>query len=64
MKEFTVFIDEGSIDMDIINAFEDKIGFCLPKSYKEIISEHDGLRLVENGFEEFMDMLYEYKDEW
>lgn len=57
---------KGSIDMDIINAFEDKIfGFCLPKSYKEIISEHDGLRLVENSFvAKFMDMLYEYKDEW
>lgn len=51
MRNLIIYRDKGSIDMDIINAFEDKIGFCLPKSYKEIISEHDGLRLVENGFD-------------
>lgn len=51
MKGFTVFMDKGSVDIDIINAFEDKIGFCLPKSYKELISQHNQLCLVEDTFD-------------
>ena len=61
MKEFTVFMDEGSIDMDIINAFEDKIGFCLPKSYKKLSSQHNQLSLVQDTFD-FVNV-YGEKDE-
>lgn len=31
----------GSIDIKVINDFENKIGFKFPKSYKEIVSEFD-----------------------
>ncbi len=61
MKDFTIYRDKGSIDNEVINEFENKIGFCLPQSYKELISKHDGLRIVENSFD-FVN-IYGKKDE-
>ena len=58
MRKLTVYRDEGSIDMEMIEAFEKEIGYCLPVSYKQLISRHNELRIEEDTF----DFINVYKD--
>lgn len=51
MKNIDVSSDDGSLDIEVIEGFEKKIGYCLPRSYKDIISKHDWLYPVQNIFD-------------
>ena len=51
MKDLTVFLDEGAIDMDIIEAFEKDIDSCFPENYKQLISKYNNLYPKENTFD-------------
>lgn len=50
MKNSDIYEDYGSVDIAVIEDFEKKIGYCLPTSYKELISSHDWLRPEQNTF--------------
>lgn len=50
MKEVQIYRDSGPIDISIIEAFEKKAGYCLPQSYRVLISSHDWLYPVQNTF--------------
>lgn len=51
MRELTVFLDEGAIDMDTIEAFEKDIDACFPENYKQLISKYNNLYAKENTFD-------------
>lgn len=43
MKFIKVFHDEGVVDIQLINDFENDIGYKLPNSYKNLLSQHNFL---------------------
>ena len=47
----TLDSDEGSVDISLINTFEDKIGYKLPETYKKLLSQHNALSIEESCFE-------------
>lgn len=51
MTHIDVYRDYGSVDLHLIDVFEDGIGYCLPVSYKELISNHDWLRPEQDAFD-------------
>ena len=43
MSDIGVFGDQGSVDMEVIDAFAERMGVLLPRKYKALLSEHNGL---------------------
>jgi hypothetical protein len=50
MKAIDIFHDDGPIDIAIIHTFEQELGYLFPKSYKELLSEHNALYPEESDF--------------
>jgi len=50
-KNFSIRYDEGKTSIKDVEAFEKKYNICLPKSYKELMLEHNGVRFEEDNFE-------------
>ena len=48
---FTIRYDDGKIDEWYIEEFEKKYNICLPKTYKELMLEHNGVRFEEDNFD-------------
>jgi len=46
-----VYRDNGENDKEVIEWIENKINHCLPKIYKDIIFQHDGLRPKKDTFD-------------
>ena len=46
----TLDSDEGTVNQNIINNFEKKIGYKFPETYKQIISQHNLLRIEQDAF--------------
>ncbi len=42
--------DYGKVDISEIEEFETKIGYCLPITYKELISKNNGLYPIKDSF--------------
>lgn len=51
MKNLDIYRDAGSVEMGLIEAFEQKIGYCFPSSYKKLISEHNNLYPEQDSFD-------------
>ncbi len=64
MKEVEVFNDSGSIDISVIENFENIIGYVFPDDYKNLISKHNELYPVMEFFKFFntIDSTTDYRD--
>jgi len=49
-KHLTVFSNEEEVDIWYIEKFEKKVGYCLPKTYKELMVKYNGVRFYEDYF--------------
>lgn len=50
MQHINVLTDHGSVAAWVIEAFENDIGYCLPKEYKKLISQHNALHPIQSSF--------------
>ncbi len=62
MQELIVYRDKGTIDISIIERYEKKTGYRFPKTYKELLSKHNGLYPENNNFI-FPDTRIKYPDD-
>ncbi len=62
MQELIVYRDKGTIDINVIERYEKKIGYKFPKTYKELLSKHNGLYPENNNFI-LPDTLIKYPDD-
>ena len=50
-REFSLYFDYGKADPKDIEEFEKKYNICLPKTYKELMLEHNGVNFKEESFD-------------
>lgn len=50
-RSFRIRYDEGKADIWYIKEFEKKYNICFPKTYKELMLEHNGVRFEEDNFD-------------
>jgi len=62
MKELKVYRDEGSVDISIIDKYEEEICYKFPKAYKELISKHNALYPEDNIFSYFDEVTEEEEE--
>jgi SUKH superfamily protein len=43
MRQLTILGEKNEMDLWVIEEFERQIGYCLPKSYKELMSKYNNL---------------------
>jgi SMI1 / KNR4 family protein len=50
MKKLNIWEDEGKVSVLLIEKFAENLGITFPKSYIDLISEHDYLSPKEDSF--------------
>ena len=50
-QDLNVMYDFGSINVKVIEKFEQDHEINLPLNYKKLISSHNGVQFIENSFE-------------
>jgi len=50
-REFSLYFDYGKANPKDIEEFEKKYNICLPKTYKELMLEHNGVNFKEEYFD-------------
>jgi SMI1/KNR4 family protein SUKH-1 len=51
MRQLTILGEKNEMDLWVIEEFERQIGYCLPKSYKELMSKYNNLWIKETSFD-------------
>ncbi|MDN5100110.1 SMI1/KNR4 family protein [Aliarcobacter butzleri] len=61
MKKLDIYRDEGIVNEEIIEEYENKIGYKFPIKYKELLSKHNAIRFEQDCFD-FLN-IYNQNDE-
>jgi len=57
MQELIIFMDKGIVDISVIEKYEEKLDYKFPKTYKKLISKHNGLRTIKSAFNYFDEVI-------